>query len=182
MGAYRGKGLLHAKAAHKHQGKQKGKFQEKKPGDKRLRWQKGYCPNPGGRPKGSVSMTHLIMHIEQEQIPTTKAYLTMCRAIGADPENMTHAELTARLWVYLAQKGHAIAMKEIWNRIDGRVPLVLNHGGEIGRPITIDLKRLPEEKLRALKDILQMMHMQQVPIQQVQLGPGDYKAEDGDTK
>ena len=72
------------------------------------RWKKGVSGNPRGRPKKSESLTSLL----NEEI---------AKVCPADREKRTWKELVVRATLQLAMKGNATALKEVWERLDGKV-------------------------------------------------------------
>lgn len=88
------------------------------------RWKKGTSGNPRGRPKKRDSLTSLL----KEEI---------AKICPADREKRTWKELIVRATLQLAMKGNATALKEIWERLDGKVlqperlQLAGTEGGEI---------------------------------------------------
>jgi hypothetical protein len=75
------------------------------------RWKPGQSGNPKGRPRND-SMTDLLRNL------TNAPCLT-------DAEMRSYAELLARTLVHQGLKGNLGAIKEIFNRLVGRVPFVV---------------------------------------------------------
>lgn len=71
------------------------------------RWKKGISGNPKGRPKKQDSLTHLL----REEIK---------KICPADRERRTWQELIILATLQLAMKGNGTALKEIWERLDGK--------------------------------------------------------------
>ena len=71
------------------------------------RWRKGVSGNPRGRPKKQDSLTSLL----KEEI---------AKICPADREGRTWKELVVRATLQLAMKGNHTALKEIWERLDGK--------------------------------------------------------------
>jgi hypothetical protein len=90
------------------------------------RWKKGISGNPRGRPKKEDSLTSLL-RAELEKI------------CPADKEGRSWRELIVRATLQQAMKGMPIAMREVWDRIDGKVPQTdkLELSGPEGKEITI---------------------------------------------
>ena len=84
------------------------KHMKKPPPPMEHRWKKGVSGNPRGRPKKQESLTTLL----KEEI---------ARICPADREKRTWKELIVRATLQLAMKGNATALKEIWERLDGKV-------------------------------------------------------------
>ena len=72
------------------------------------RWKKGVSGNPRGRPKKKESLTSLL----KEEIK---------KICPADREKRTWKELIVRATLQLAMKGNATALKEVWERLDGKI-------------------------------------------------------------
>ena len=71
------------------------------------RWKKGVSGNPQGRPKKQDSLTNLL----KEEIG---------KICPADREKRTWKQLIVRATLQLAMKGNATALKEVWERLDGK--------------------------------------------------------------
>jgi len=81
---------------------------------------KGFLPgqsgNPGGRPRGSVKIS--------------SAYeRSLARLVPGDPEGRTYAQFIADKNVELAAQGNIAAIKEVTDRVEGKVPrtVEINH-------------------------------------------------------
>ncbi len=72
------------------------------------RWKKGVSGNPRGRPKKQDCLTSLL----KEEI---------AKICPADRGNRTWRELMVLATLQLALKGNATALKEIWERLDGKI-------------------------------------------------------------
>jgi hypothetical protein len=92
------------------------------------RWKKGTSGNPRGRPKKQDSLTHLLRDEIQKICP-------------ADREKRTWKQLIVRATLQLAMKGNATALKEVWERLDGKVlqSEKLQLGGVGGKQVTIEV-------------------------------------------
>src|ERR1019366_10305208 len=92
----------------------------------RRRWKKGFSGNPHGRPKKQDSLTTLL----KEEIGN------IC---PADREKRTWKELIVRATLQLAMKGNATALKEVWERLDGKTLQTgkLQLGGADGKEVLI---------------------------------------------
>jgi hypothetical protein len=82
------------------------------PGNLLPAWSAGTSGNPNGRPKGSVSLTTLI----RRALDGSK--------LGAEPtpDGRTVAEWLVDNMISHAMKGNAACMKEIMDRIEGKIP------------------------------------------------------------
>ncbi|MBI3896608.1 MAG: hypothetical protein HY313_11830 [Acidobacteria bacterium] len=72
------------------------------------RWKKGVSGNPHGRPKKQDSLTSLL----RDEI---------AKICPADREKRTWKELIVRATLQLAMKGNSTALKEVWERLDGKI-------------------------------------------------------------
>ena len=91
------------------------------------RWKKGMSGNPRGRPRKEDCLTSLL----REEIRKT---------CPADREKRTWKELVVRATLQLAMKGNATALKEVWERLDGKVLQTERlQLGEDGKQITINV-------------------------------------------
>ena len=72
------------------------------------RWKKGVSGNPRGRPKKRDTLTSLL----KEEIK---------KICPADRQKRTYEELMVLATLQLAMKGNAVALKEVWERLDGKV-------------------------------------------------------------
>lgn len=90
------------------------------------RWKKGVSGNPQGRPKKQDSLTNLL----KEEI---------AKICPADREKRTWKELIVRATLQLAMKGNATALKEVWERLDGKTLQTekLQLGGTDGKQVLI---------------------------------------------
>src|SRR5450759_668402 len=90
------------------------------------RWKKGVSGNPHGRPKKQESLTNLLKDEIGQICP-------------ADRENRTWKELVVRATLQLAMKGNATALKEVWERLDGKTLQTerLQLGGTDGKHVLI---------------------------------------------
>ena len=92
------------------------------------RWKKGVSGNPRGRPRKQDSLTSLL----KDEI---------AKICPADREKRTWKELVVRATLQLAMKGNATALKEIWERLDGKVlqPEKVQLAGPEGREVKISV-------------------------------------------
>ena len=90
------------------------------------RWKKGVSGNPRGRPKKQDCLTSLL----KEEI---------AKICPADRQKRTWLELLVLATLQLAMKGNATALKEVWERLDGKVLQTgkVQLSGAEGKPITI---------------------------------------------
>jgi hypothetical protein len=111
----------------------KGPDETKEPGGKGQppkdsRWKKGTSGNPRGRPKKQDSLTSLL----RDEI------IKMC---PADKQGRTWGELVMLATLQLAMKGNQTALKEIWERLDGKIAQTnkMQFGGADGKQIKINV-------------------------------------------
>ena len=71
------------------------------------RWKPGQSGNPKGRPKKADCLTSLL----KEEIE---------RIDPEDAEGRTHKQLIVLATMTLAKRGNATALKEVWERMDGK--------------------------------------------------------------
>ena len=71
-------------------------------------WKKGQSGNPKGRPKKADCLTSL-MREELEKVDPK------------DKGKRTHKELVVIATIELAKQGNSTALKEVWERMDGKV-------------------------------------------------------------
>lgn len=92
------------------------------------RWKKGTSGNPRGRPKKQDCLTQLLRDEIEKICP-------------ADREKRKWKELIVRATLQLAMKGNAAALKEVWERIDGKVLQTekVQLGGPDGKQVTIEV-------------------------------------------
>jgi hypothetical protein len=89
------------------------------------RWKKGTSGNPRGRPKKQDCLTQLLREEMQRICP-------------ADREKRTWKELIVRATLQLAMKGNPTALKEVWERLDGKVLQTEKELGG-GKQVTIEV-------------------------------------------
>ena len=81
-------------------------------------WKTGQSGNPAGRPRNADCLTTL-MRAEIEKIDPD------------DPEGRTWQEQIVLATIRLAIKGNSTALKEVWDRLDGKVAqAITGTGGE----------------------------------------------------
>lgn len=99
------------------------------------RWKKGESGNPKGRPKKQDSLTSLL----KEEIK---------KICPADREKRTWKELIVRATLQLAMKGNATALREVWDRLDGKTLQTgkLQLGDADGKQININVVYADDEK------------------------------------
>lgn len=113
-------------AEHKSQGR-------RPPPPAEHRWKKGVSGNPRGRPKKRDSLTGLL----KEEIK---------KICPADRQKRTWEELMVLATLQLAMKGNAAALKEVWERLDGKILQTdkVQLTGANGREIKIRVVYEPE--------------------------------------
>src|SRR5262249_23315028 len=91
-------------------------------------WKKGVSGNPRGRPRKQDSLSKLLREEIEKMCP-------------ADREKRTWKELIVLATLQLAMKGNHTALKEVWERLDGKVLQneKLQIGGTDGKKIQINV-------------------------------------------
>ena len=99
------------------------------------RWKKGQSGNPNGRPPNASCLTALL----REEIG---------RICPADKEGRTWAELLVVATMRLALAGNSTALKEVWDRLDGKVVVPVDVAAP---PIAVPLIKIEFVKAIALR-------------------------------
>lgn len=84
-------------------------------------YQKGQSGNPGGRPKGPSLKAELIRHLGKK---------------GED--GVRHADAIALTLIDMARDGNLEAIREILDRVDGKVPQQQQVTGDGGGPVRVE--------------------------------------------
>jgi len=92
------------------------------------KWKKGVSGNPNGRPKGS-GLTDVLLKEMEKVYPDDKQKRTW-------KENIVLATMK------LAMRGNTAALKEVWERMDGKITLPIENVGDI--TFIISDKHLPK--------------------------------------
>ena len=87
------------------------------------RWKPGQSGNPKGRPKKEESFVGLLEDLVNALCPT-------------DPERRSYAELIVRSLIHQGLKGNLGAIKEILNRLSGRVPFLIERVGVVPNQVS----------------------------------------------
>lgn len=85
------------------------------------RWKPGQSGNPKGRPRKEESIADMLKELLYAVCPT-------------DPERRRYAELIVRALVHQGAKGNLGAIKEVFNRLVGRVPFLIERIGGSNEP------------------------------------------------
>jgi len=114
------------------------------------RFQKGVSGNPGGRPKGVVSISSLLVRLQKQVVPA-EAILGL-REVFPDfeiVEGMSVQEAIMSRVCLEAIRGDANAREFIAERTEGRVPATFHMGGLIKpkTPLTDGMRAEMAEKL-----------------------------------
>jgi hypothetical protein len=99
-------------------------------------WKPGQSGNPGGRPKRKPLTDKLLEVLE-------------------DPKEL---EVLVRVWLKQAQKGSVMHLREILDRVEGRVPQPLSVSGHVTHEMT------DEEKARAREVLARMTAYDAQPL------------------
>ena len=116
--------------------KQAGKKKKKRsnPNFEKHQWKKGQSGNPKGKPKGTLSLTTILRNLLSEP--------------GTDGK--TKGDELMELAVKHAKKGNYGFFREIYNRIEGKMPDKLENINASG----IDLSGKTDEELAGIRDRL----------------------------
>jgi len=85
-------------------------------------FKKGVSGNPGGRPKNGPDITAMLRAEGSKNIPDVPELNVVLVKMGLKP-GCTWAEMVVRSLFINAAKGNGTAIKEIWDRMAGKVPL-----------------------------------------------------------
>ena len=118
----------------------KSKVGKGKPPDK-SKWKAGQSGNPAGRPKKADCLTSLL----KEEID---------KVCPKDVEKRTWKELIILATMSLAMKGNAAALKEVWERMDGKVKDKLELDDKTSPNAKLLAKVLSREQLKELDEQL----------------------------
>ncbi len=77
---------------------------------KEYQWKKGQSGNPKGRKPKEKCLTELMRQMLNERHPT-------------DDKKRTWLQMIVEATLRLAMKGNATALREVWERMDGKIPL-----------------------------------------------------------
>jgi hypothetical protein len=112
--------------------KRRGRAEELAP----FRWKPGQSGNPGGRPKSKPITDKLLEVLE-------------------DPKEL---EALVRVWLKSARKGSIMHLREILDRVEGRVALAVDVSGRVTHEMT------DEEKARAREVLARMAAYDAQPL------------------
>ena len=133
------------------------KKKPKKPSPNLTPWKPGQSGNPKGRPPGVLSLTASLKEVASWPVPPSvlKQYQTLFPAL---PNNATCVQVLAVRNMVKAMdiKTGDVMAKEIWERIDGKVPLPIG-GDPNGTPIPIkhDFSGMSTKELDIFERLLQ---------------------------
>ena len=97
------------------------------------RFVEGICPNPSGRPKGSISITTYLKQVLEEE-------LEVAGRDGIKTKKQT-AEVIARRIIQEASKGDAVMTKLLMSYVDGLPEQSMKLSGNVG----VSLSKLFDE-------------------------------------
>ena len=89
---------------------------------------KGWLPGQSGNPKGGP----------RKDVLTSVLKAEIEKICPQDKEGRTWKELVALATIRLAIQGNGVAIKEVWNRLDGQVKQRIEHTGDDSNPIAIE--------------------------------------------
>lgn len=99
------------------------------------KWKPGKSGNPNGRPKKELSLISIIK--AELESPAYSKDGDQIRDRDGNP--LTWAQVLGKSIVRQAGKGNSVAMKELLDRIDGKVPQPLEHSGQGGGKLTVSV-------------------------------------------
>ena len=88
----------------------------------------GVSGNPAGRPKKEHTLTSCLQELIDGDANKIKAK-------WQKKGNLTGAQMTALAIMSKLSKGDPTVLKQAWERLEGRVPIQVNHGGVEGNPL-----------------------------------------------
>ncbi len=120
----------------------KPSVKQRKNRDNLILFKKGVSGNPKGRPKKEDCLTSIMREYLEQFDPK-------------DEQKVTHAELVVVATVELAKKGNAAALKEVWERMDGKVKDKLEVETKDSGNAILLAKVLSHKELKELHDRLE---------------------------
>ena len=114
---------------------------------------KGTSGNPGGRPKNSPDMTSLLRAEGGNTVPNVPAFNAVLASLGLKP-GCLWVEMDVRALRINAAKGNSRAIQELWERLEGKVPLPVQ-GVPGGVPIGVDVE-IGGGREKILKELAEM--------------------------
>jgi hypothetical protein len=100
-----------------------------------VKWKPGQSGNPKGRPKKEFCLTSLVKAELEAQAADKSGKMLK----NDDGTPKTWAQILASAIVRQAAKGNPSALNQLWDRMDGKVPLPLEHGGKGGGPLKVSV-------------------------------------------
>ncbi len=101
------------------------------------RWKKGQSGNPRGRPKNEDCLTALLRKESGKKVPDVPELKAVLAGLGLKP-GCTWVEMDVRALRINAAKGNSRAIQELWERLEGKVPIPIQ-GVTGGQPLEVDL-------------------------------------------
>ncbi len=120
----------------------KPSVKQRKNRDNLILFKKGVSGNPKGRPRKEDCLTSIMKEKLAEVDPE-------------DENNLTRAELIVVATIDLAKKGNAAALKEVWERSDGKVKDKLEIDNKKSNNAILLAKILSRKELKELHDRLE---------------------------
>ena len=118
-------------------------------------WKEGQSGNPAGRPPGAVSLTTIVKEMGDWKAPPK--ILTEYRTIFPElPADATCVQVLAARSLLKAMdlKGGDVMSKEIWERLDGKVPFPISGDGGGPIPVKFDFSGLNKKQLNLFEQLL----------------------------
>jgi hypothetical protein len=91
----------------------------------------GQSGNPGGRPKNQVSLS---AHLKRVMLECRKG-----SPVAGGEKGQTNYDAVARKLILCAIQGRPWAQRIVWDRVEGRVPVILKHGTDGDNPPELHL-------------------------------------------
>jgi len=82
-------------------------------------WKPGQSGNPKGRPKHRHLADDLIAALD-DPVDADEFLKQLAKTLKLDPKTATVRQVIVRLTLFHAVKGNQSALKELWDRVDGR--------------------------------------------------------------
>lgn len=97
---------------------------------KPYQWKQGQSGNPNGRPKKTMALTNALKEYSELKDETGKTY---------------REKLTEKLYSMALEEGDIIALKYIYDRVEGKPKETIEHEGAIPAVVSIPQELMPEK-------------------------------------
>ena len=98
------------------------------------RWKKGQSGNPKGRPKNELCMTALLRQEINAEVPK------QIRETLFLPKDTTWMQVAVRSLLMQAANGNSTCVKELWDRLEGKVPQPISGPERRDIPVSFTLE------------------------------------------